>query len=49
MTKKEVRTDLMTQAEYAKHVGKTRAWVNQQIKAGQLNTLTIKGAVLVKI
>lgn len=47
--KKEIRHDLMTQAEYAKKVGKTRAWVNQKVKAGELNTLTIKGAVLIKI
>lgn len=45
---KEIRQDIYTQAEYAKKVGKTRAWVNQQIKAGNLKTLTVKGAVLIK-
>ncbi len=45
---KEIRQDLYTQAEYAKKIGKTRAWVNQQIKLGNLKTLTINGSVLVK-
>lgn len=45
---KEIRQDIYTQAEYAKKIGKTRAWVNQQIKAGNLKTLTVKGAVLIK-
>lgn len=45
---KEIRQDLYTQAKWAKKVGKTRAWVNQQIKAGNLKTLTIRGATLVK-
>jgi hypothetical protein len=46
--KKEVRQDVYTQAAYAKKVGKTRAWVNQQIKAGNLKILRINGATLVK-
>jgi hypothetical protein len=46
---KEIRQDIFTQAEYAKRVNKTRAWVNQQVKAGNLKTLTVNGAVLVKI
>lgn len=46
--KKEVRRDVYTQAAYAKKVGKTRAWVNQQIKAGNLKILRINGATLVK-
>jgi hypothetical protein len=45
---KEIRKDIYTQAAYAKRVGKTRAWVNQQVKAGNLKTLTINGTVLVK-
>ena len=45
---KEIRKDLFTQAEYAKLVGKTRAWVNQQIKAGNIRTLKVNGAILVK-
>ena len=47
--KKEIRTDLYTQAEYARKIGKTRAWVNQQIKDGNIQTLTVKGAILVKV
>lgn len=46
---KEIRHDIFTQAEYAKKVGKTRAWVNQQIKAGNLKTLTVNGATLIKV
>ena len=49
MNKKEVRNDVMTQAAYAKTIGKSRAWVNQKIKAGELPVLHIKGAVLVKV
>lgn len=45
----EIRQDLYTQAEWAKKVGKSRAWVNQQIKAGNIKTLTIKGATLIKV
>jgi hypothetical protein len=41
------RTKLMTQAKYAEKIGKTRAWVNQQIKAGNLKTVDIEGATLV--
>lgn len=46
---KEIRQDIFTQAAYAKRVGKTRAWVNQQIKAGNLKTVTVNGATLVKV
>jgi hypothetical protein len=46
---KEIRQDIYTQAEYAKLVKKTRAWVNQKIKAGEIKTLTVKGATLVKL
>ncbi len=49
MSSKEIRKDVYTQAEYAKTVGKSRAWVNQQIKSGNLSTLTVNGATLVKI
>ena len=45
---KEIRQDLFTQAEYAKKIGKTRAWVNQQVKNGNLKTVRINGAILVK-
>ena len=46
--KKEFRIDLYTQAEWAKKIQKSRAWVNQQIKAGNIKTVTINGATLVK-
>ena len=46
---KEIRQDLITQAEYAKMVGKTRSWVNQQTKAGNLKVLHVKGTVLIKL
>lgn len=46
---KEIRKDLFTQAEFAKKVGKTRAWVNQQVKAGNLKTLSVNGATLIKV
>lgn len=49
MVKKEIRQDLYTQAEWAKKVKKTRAWVNQQIKGGQIKTVDINGATLVKL
>ena len=45
---KEIRKDLYTQAEWAKRISKSRAWVNQQVKAGNIKTVTINGAVLVK-
>lgn len=45
---KEIRQDVHTQSAYAKKIGKTRAWVNQQIKAGNIKTLTVNGATLVK-
>jgi hypothetical protein len=47
-TKREIRQDIFTQAEYARRVRKTRAWVNQQIKEGNLRTLTVNGATLIK-
>lgn len=49
MSSKEIRKDVYTQAEYAKLIGKSRAWVNQQVKAGVLDTLTVIGATLVKV
>lgn len=45
---KEIRKDLFTQAEWAKKVNKSRAWVNQQVKANNLKTVKINGATLVK-
>jgi DNA-binding Xre family transcriptional regulator len=41
------RTKLITQTEYAKKVGLTPARINQKIKAGEIKTVTIKGAVLI--
>jgi hypothetical protein len=46
---KEIRKDLYTQAEYARLVHKSRAWVNQKIMSGDLRTVNINGATLVKI
>jgi hypothetical protein len=46
-TLKVDRTKLITQAEFARKIGKTRAWVNQKVKAGELKTVEIKGAVLI--
>jgi hypothetical protein len=46
-TLKVDRTKLITQAEYARRISKTRGWVNQQIKAGNLKTVKIEGAVLI--
>lgn len=47
MTIKQIRTDLYTQAEYAKKIGKTPAWVNQKVKAKELPTLQVNGATLI--
>ena len=47
--KKEIRQDIYTQSEYAKLKGITRARVNQMVKAGELTTLTVKGATLIKV
>lgn len=46
---KEIRHDLYTQSEYAKSKGITRARVNQLVKSGDLQTLTVKGATLIKV
>ena len=47
--KKELRRDLFTQTEYAKRIGVSPARVNQMVKEGKLSTVTINGAVLIKI
>lgn len=47
--KKEIRQDLFTQAQYAIRIGVSRARVNQMIKNGELSTVTVNGATLVKI
>jgi hypothetical protein len=41
------RSKLYTQSEYAKKLGLTRARINQKIKAGEISTVKINGAVLV--
>lgn len=46
---KEIRQDIYTQSEYAKLIGVTRARVNQMIKEGNIRTLKINGATLVKV
>lgn len=47
--KKEIRKDMYTQAEYAKKIGVTRSRVCQMVKDNELNTVTIIGAVLIKV
>lgn len=41
------RTKLITQSEYAKMLGLTRSRINQKIKAGEIRTVSIKGATLI--
>ena len=44
----EIRTDLYTQKEYAKKIGKTPARVNQMVKDKKLKIVVINGAKLIK-
>lgn len=46
---KEIRKDLYTQSEYAKKIGLSRGRVNQMVKAGELKTVTVNGATLIKV
>ena len=46
---KEIRKDLYTQSEYAKKIGLTRGRINQLVKSGDLKTVTINGATLIKV
>ena len=46
---KEIRIDLYTQSEYAKLVKLTRARINQMVKAGELKTVAVQGATLIKV
>lgn len=46
---KEIRKDLFTQSEYAKKIGVSRARVNQMVKAGELKTVLVNGATLIKV
>lgn len=45
---KEIRTDLYTQTEYAKKIGKSVPYVNKLIKENKVNTVTVNGATLIK-
>lgn len=47
--KKEIRQDLYTQTEYARKIGKSVAWVNRLIKEQRVNTVTVNGAILIKL
>lgn len=47
--KKEIRQDLFTQTEYAKRIGKSVSWVNRLISEQKVNTVTVNGAVLIKL
>lgn len=46
--KKEIRQDLYTQSEWAKKVGLSKARINQMVKAGDLNLVSVNGATLIK-
>jgi len=51
-TVKELKVDqtkLMTQSAYARMVKKSRGWINQQVKSGELTVVEIKGAKLILI
>ena len=41
------RTKLITQSEYAKMKGVSAAYINAEIKRGNIKTVKIKGATLV--
>jgi len=45
---KELRKDLYTQSEWAKKIGLSKARINQLVKSGEIKTVTINGAVLIK-
>ena len=47
--KQETRTDLYTQSEYARLIGKGRSRVNSMIAEGKLNTVKINGGILIKV
>lgn len=49
MVNKLINKSLYTQAEYSRLKGISRARVNQMVKAGEVSTLTINGAVLIKL
>jgi hypothetical protein len=43
------RTKLITQAKYAKLIGLSRQRVNQMVKNKEVNTIVIKGAILIHL
>lgn len=49
MKKQEVRTDLYTQSEYAKLVGKAKSTICLQVKSGNFNTVKVNGTILIKV
>lgn len=49
MMRKEIRKDLFTQSEYAKRIGVSRSRINQMVKNNELKTVTVNGAILIKI
>lgn len=49
MAKKEIRQDLYTQTKYAEKIGKSVPYVNKLIKENKVDTLTVIGAVLIKL
>jgi predicted transcriptional regulator len=46
--KKEIRTDLYTQTEYAKKIKVSQPRVAKMMKDGQLDVVYVNGAVLIK-
>lgn len=43
------RTKLYTQQAYASKIGKTRGRVNQMVKANEVKTVKINGAILIYV
>lgn len=41
------KNNLMTVGKYAKHIGKSRQWVYEMIKAGDLKTEVISGVTFI--
>lgn len=48
MGKNEINNNLYTKTAYAKLIGESPQLVHYMLKRGDLNTLTINGAVLIK-
>lgn len=47
--KKEIRTDLYTQSEYARKIGVSKSYVHKLVKERKIPTVTVNGAVLIKL